>query len=121
MTNTCMPIHDDNHTLDNHTFENQTYEPGYTVTMMMMNASAEEIPGPALPISFRICNQPNTGLWSTILCAFTFFIAAFLRKLRHSKLFGKQVGVNSCILLRSDDGDFIINPNFYHTLVDTRY
>ncbi len=78
-----MPLYNDNYTL-NSTF-NQTDD--YTVSLMMNGSEV----APKLPRNFRICNQPNTALWSTILCVFTFFIALFMRKLRHSKLFGKQV------------------------------
>ena len=44
-----------------------------------------------LPRGFRICNQPNTALWSTILCLGTFFIAVLLRKFRQGKFLGKKV------------------------------
>ena len=47
----------------------------------------------SLPVGFRICNQPNTGLWSTILALSTFVIAVFLRKLRQGKFLGKTVSV----------------------------
>ncbi len=83
VTNTCMSIYDDNYTLN----RTLNITDDYTVSLMMNGSEVE----PILPHSFRICNQPNTALWSTILCVFTFFIAVFLRKLRHSKLFGKQV------------------------------
>ena len=44
-----------------------------------------------LPRGFQICNQPNTALWSTILCFSTFLIAVLLRKFRQGKFLGKKV------------------------------
>ena len=52
----------------------------------------------SLPVGFRICNQPNTGLWSTILALSTFVIAVFLRKLRQGKFLGKTVSVVAHVL-----------------------
>ncbi len=56
-----------------------------TVMDAMMTSS------PRLPSGFRICNQPNTALWSTILCLGTFVIAVLLRKFRQGKFLGKRV------------------------------
>lgn len=47
-----------------------------------------------LPTGFHLCNQPNTALWSTILCFGTFAIAVVLRKFRQSRFLGKQVYIS---------------------------
>jgi anion exchange protein len=44
-----------------------------------------------LPSGFRVCNQPNTALWSMILCLCTFFITLLLSKLRKGKFLGKRL------------------------------
>ncbi len=61
-------------------------------TVMDMSSSS-----PRLPSGLRICNQPNTALWSTILCLGTFVIAVLLRKLRQGKFLGKKVCVCVCV------------------------
>ena len=89
-TNICVPI--ENHS--NSTSQtNYSEHPTASMTMMdlHMNDSSMYEELAMLPTGFRICNQPNTGLWSLILCVFTFFIALFLRKLRQGKFLGKQV------------------------------
>ena len=45
----------------------------------------------ALPRGFRICDQPNTAIFSTVICVATFGIAVALRHFRNKKFFGKKV------------------------------
>ena len=61
------------------------------LTNMTDFAEDGNVTAPSLPRGFRICNQPNTALWSTILCLGTFFIAVLLRKFRQGKFLGKKV------------------------------
>ena len=75
-------------------FDNTTGNP-MMENMMLNNTEA------VLPRGFRICNQPNTALWSTTLALCTFLIAVLLRKLRQGKFLGKTVSV-ATVLLASD-------------------
>ena len=60
--------------------------------MPMMNNSMEmEDAMPTLPRAFRVCNQPNTFLWSVMLAFLTFLVALLLRKLRYKNFLGKRV------------------------------
>ena len=59
------------------------------MTTMMMHETNETTP--TLPRGFRVCNQPNTGLFSLILAVCTFIIALMLRKLRYKNFLGKKV------------------------------
>lgn len=77
---TCQPFPNTTNDTD--------YGSGYDEMMYGDNVSMME---PQIPRGFRVCNQPNTALWSLILCLGTFVIAVTLRKLRHSKFFGKKV------------------------------
>ena len=45
----------------------------------------------SLPQGLRLCNQPNTALFSTILCLSTIIIALILKKFRQGKFLGKTV------------------------------
>ena len=64
----------------------------FSMADFMMNAT-DETESLRLPSGFRICNQPNTALFSTILCLGTFIIAVLMRKLRQGKFLGKSVSV----------------------------
>lgn len=100
LTNTCLPLdehHDDgnlsNYTnISDHMTGHMTMEGNGMIGMMtttmsdMMNETV-----PTLPRGFRVCNQPNTFLWSVILALATFFIAFLLRKLRYKNFLGKKV------------------------------
>lgn len=101
MTNSCVMIHE-NHSnyssSSNYSEEDMSYYDTMTSMMSLhMNESGMEDEVNMLPSGFRVCNQPNTGLWSLILCVFTFFIALFLRKLRQGKFLGKQVLQYACV------------------------
>lgn len=103
-TNSCFPLddhHDDgNHSNDtfNATTDHMTdHVTGSgqgmvmtTVTMMMNGSMEYHNATPSLPRGFRICNQPNTALWSVILAVATFAIAVGLRKLRYKNFLGKK-------------------------------
>ena len=76
---------------DNYTM-NMTNETYFSTTELMYDDMPEnDTVIPRIPTGFRICNQPNTAFWSLLLCLGTFVIAVTLRKLRHSKFFGKKV------------------------------
>ena len=91
LTNTCA--NDSNYTdsswLDSMGFNDTMFSTTDSPTVMgdMMLNTTE------LPRGFRICNQPNTALWSTTLALCTFLIAVLLRKLRQGKFLGKRVSV----------------------------
>ena len=59
-----------------------------TTEMVIMGVNET---APSLPRGFRICNQPNTGLFSLLLAITTFLIALMLRKLRYHNFLGKKV------------------------------
>ena len=44
-------------------------------------------------LGFHVLCLPNTALFSVILCVATFFVAYLMRKLRHSRALGGQVGM----------------------------
>ena len=111
-TNTCLPLgNDSNDTntsfldpMGNMIFNmaNVTGDVMFDTTgIPMMENMMENNTEPMLPRGFRVCNQPNTALWSTTLALGTFIIAVLLRKLRQGKFLGKTVSV-ATVLLASD-------------------
>ena len=103
-TNTCLPLgNDSNDTntsfldpMGNMIFNmaNVTGDVMFDTTgIPMMENMMENDTEAMLPRGFRVCNQPNTALWSTTLALGTFIIAVLLRKLRQGKFLGKTVSV----------------------------
>lgn len=98
-SNTCIPLDDGHHgddNLSNSSMDHMTGS-GMTVTTMMSMLGNDSMVmdthnvTPSFPRGFRICNQPNTALWSLILALTTFTVALLLRKLRYKNFLGKKV------------------------------
>lgn len=92
-TNACIPLGNDSNYTNTSLLFNDTEDMIFSTTDsptimggMMLNSTET-----MLPRGFRICNQPNTALWSTTLALCTFLIAVLLRKLRQGKFLGKAV------------------------------
>jgi len=88
LTNTCTKLNESYSMMEP---LNMNYSNTSLYEMNNSNSGYENAMEPTLPRGFRICNQPNTALWSLILAITTFAIALFLRKLRYKKNLGKKV------------------------------
>lgn len=109
-TNTCIPLGNDSNYTNTSLLFNDTEDMIFNTTdsptvmgEMMLNTT--EV---MLPRGFRICDQPNTALWSTTLALCTFLIAVLLRKLRQGKFLGKRVSVEIVFSSHCHSNQFFI-------------